>query len=156
MVLASCTLGARALPGHLEVARGSFAGKNSSLASSTESHSCMRSIISKRLTTRVPSCWKLEHLDFGSVTRRIRADILTHLQGYTGHMTITRKFIRILWSESIGHCAFRGCWERLCENGAANVAPFTLDEIAHICGDKPRVDRHDASQSDVERDHHQI
>lgn len=67
-------------------------------------------------------------------------------------MAITQKSIKILWSASGGRCAFPGCWERLCYHEAEDAAPFTLGEMAHICGDKSGANRHDASQSDAERD----
>lgn len=70
-------------------------------------------------------------------------------------MAITQKSIKILWSASGGRCAFPECWERLCYHEAADAAPFTLGEMAHICGDKPGANRHDAGQTDVERDDYQ-
>ncbi|MCG6557074.1 HNH endonuclease [Ruegeria sp. 1NDH52C] len=70
-------------------------------------------------------------------------------------MAITQKSIKILWSASGGRCAFPGCWERLCYHEAEDAAPFTLGEMAHICGDKPGANRHDASQTDAERDAYQ-
>lgn len=70
-------------------------------------------------------------------------------------MAITQKSIKILWSASGGRCAFQGCWERLCYHEAEDVAPFTLGEMAHICGDRPGANRHDASQTDAERDDYQ-
>ncbi len=70
-------------------------------------------------------------------------------------MAITQKSIKILWGNSGGRCAFPGCWERLCSREAANAAPFTLGEMAHICGDKPGANRHDAGQTDAERDDYQ-
>lgn len=70
-------------------------------------------------------------------------------------MAITQKSIKILWSASGGRCAFPGCWERLCYHEAAVAAPYTLGEMAHICGDKPGANRHDASQSDADRDDYQ-
>lgn len=70
-------------------------------------------------------------------------------------MAITQKSIKILWSASGGRCAFPGCWERLCYHEAADAAPYTLGEMAHICGDKPGANRHNASQSDTDRDDYQ-
>ena len=74
---------------------------------------------------------------------------------YLSAMAITQKSIKILWSAAGGHCAFPGCWERMCYHEAEDAAPFTLGEMAHICGDKPGANRHDASQSDAERDDYQ-
>lgn len=70
-------------------------------------------------------------------------------------MAITQKSIKILWSASGGRCAFPGCWERLCYHEAEEAAPFTLGEMAHICGDKPGANRHDAGQTDMQRDDYQ-
>lgn len=70
-------------------------------------------------------------------------------------MAITQKSIKILWSASGGRCAFPDCWERLCYHEAADAAPFTLGEMAHICGDKPGANRHDADQTDAKRDDYQ-
>lgn len=67
-------------------------------------------------------------------------------------MAITQKSIKILWSASGGRCAFPGCWERLSFHEAEAAAPHTLGEMAHICGEKPGANRHDANQTDVERD----
>lgn len=67
-------------------------------------------------------------------------------------MAITPKSIKILWGASAGRCAFPGCWKRLCYHEAADVAPYTLGEMAHICGEKPGANRHDAGQTAVERD----
>ena len=54
-----------------------------------------------------------------------------------------------------GRCAFPGCWERLCYHEAEEAAPFTLGEMAHICGDKSAANRHDVNQTDAERDDYQ-
>ena len=70
-------------------------------------------------------------------------------------MAITQKSVKILWSAAGGRCAFAGCWERLCYHEAEDAAPFTLGEMAHICGDKPGANRHDASQTDSQRDDYQ-
>lgn len=70
-------------------------------------------------------------------------------------MAITQKSIKILWSASGGRCAFPGCWERLCYHEAKEVAPFTLGEMAHICGERPGANRHDPGQTVAERDHYQ-
>lgn len=70
-------------------------------------------------------------------------------------MAITQKSIKILWSAAGGRCAFPGCWIRLCYHEARGATPYTLGEMAHICGDKLGANRHDPSQSDVERDDYQ-
>ena len=70
-------------------------------------------------------------------------------------MAITQKSIKILWSASGGRCAFPACWERLCYHEAEDAAPFTLGEMAHICGDKQGANRHDVGQTDAERDDYQ-
>lgn len=67
-------------------------------------------------------------------------------------MAITEKSIKLLWSGGGGRCAFPGCWERICYHEAADAAPYTLGEMAHICGDKPGANRHDASQTPQQRD----
>jgi hypothetical protein len=67
-------------------------------------------------------------------------------------MAINHKSIKLLWAAAAGRCAFPDCWERLCSQQAGDVAPFTLGEMAHICGEKPGANRHDASQSDADRD----
>ena len=70
-------------------------------------------------------------------------------------MAISPKSIKILWSSAGGRCSFPDCWERLCYHQAGEVAPYTLGEMAHICGDKPGANRHDATQTDAERDDYQ-
>lgn len=35
------------------------------------------------------------------------------------------------------------------------MSPYTLGEMAHICGEKPGANRHDASQTDAQRDDYQ-
>ncbi len=67
-------------------------------------------------------------------------------------MSITAKSIKILWSAAAGHCSFRGCPQRLCFHEAGDSAPFTLGEMAHIRGDKSDANRHDATQTQRERD----
>lgn len=67
-------------------------------------------------------------------------------------MAITEKSIKLLWTGSGGRCAFPGCWERLCYQEAADAAPYTIGEMAHICGDKPGANRHDGSQTPKQRD----
>ncbi|MFB2596131.1 HNH endonuclease [Paracoccus sp. p4-l81] len=70
-------------------------------------------------------------------------------------MAITPKSVKILWSAAGGRCAFAGCWERLCYHEAEDAAPYTLGEMAHICGDKPGANRHDEGQTDSQRDDYQ-
>ncbi|WP_250634315.1 HNH endonuclease [Pinirhizobacter soli] len=67
-------------------------------------------------------------------------------------MAISPKSVKLLWTAAAGRCAFPGCGERLCIYGSGNAAPFTIGEMAHICGDKPGSNRHDSSQSEAERD----
>ncbi|CAN7287784.1 HNH endonuclease [Devosia sp. LjRoot3] len=70
-------------------------------------------------------------------------------------MAITQKSIKILWAAAGGRCSFEGCKERLCYHEAAEAAPYLLGEMAHICGEKPGASRHNAEQTDVQRDHYQ-
>ena len=67
-------------------------------------------------------------------------------------MAITPKSIKLLWSAAAGRCSFPDCWERLTYPEAEGAAPYTLGEMAHICGDNPGSNRHDPSQSPTERD----
>ncbi|MBY5827670.1 HNH endonuclease [Rhizobium leguminosarum] len=67
-------------------------------------------------------------------------------------MTISPKSIKLLWSGAAGYCSFDGCHERLCQPEAEGAAPYTLGEMAHICGDKPGANRHDPSQTQEQRD----
>jgi hypothetical protein len=67
-------------------------------------------------------------------------------------MAITPKSTKILWANAAGRCAFPGCQCRLCPDDAGKAAPYTLGEMAHICGEKPGASRHDASQTSAERD----
>jgi hypothetical protein len=70
-------------------------------------------------------------------------------------MAISQKSIKILWSAAGGRCAFLHCWERLCFHEAAETAPYTLGEMAHICGDQPGANRHNPKQTDAERNDYQ-
>jgi len=70
-------------------------------------------------------------------------------------MAISQRSVKILWSAAGGRCAFHGCWERLCCQEAEGAAPYTLGEMAHICGEKPGANRHDLGQTDAERDDYQ-
>lgn len=67
-------------------------------------------------------------------------------------MAITQKSTKILWAAAAGRCSFPECWEKLCASNAGAAAPFTLGEMAHICGDRPGSNRHNPSQSEVDRD----
>lgn len=67
-------------------------------------------------------------------------------------MTITNKSIKLLWSNAAGICSFSDCTEKLSVEQAAEVAPYTLGEMAHIKGNKPGSNRYDQSQSNTERD----
>lgn len=70
-------------------------------------------------------------------------------------MAITQKSIKILWSASGGLCAFPECQQRLTFSEAGDFAPYTLGEMAHICGDQPGANRHNAAQTPQERDDYQ-
>lgn len=70
-------------------------------------------------------------------------------------MAISSKSTKILWSAAGGRCAFPGCWQRLSIHEAQGAAPYTIGEMAHICGDKPEANRHDSSQTDAQRDDYQ-
>ncbi len=67
-------------------------------------------------------------------------------------MSITSKSIKLLWSNAAGICSFSGCFEKLTVEQAADIAPYTLGEMAHIKGNKAGSNRYDESQSAVERD----
>ena len=67
-------------------------------------------------------------------------------------MAITEKSIKLLWSNAAGRCSFIGCTEKLTVEHAAESAPYTLGEMAHIKGRRKDANRHDAVQTDVERD----
>jgi hypothetical protein len=70
-------------------------------------------------------------------------------------MAITQKSIKILWSAAAGRCAFPHCEERLTYSEAGDFAPYTLGEMAHICGDQPGSNRHYAAQTPQQRDDYQ-
>lgn len=67
-------------------------------------------------------------------------------------MTITEKSIKLLWSNAAGRCSLPGCDKRLTVEQAAESAPYTLGEMAHIKGKKTRSNRYDSAQTDEERD----
>lgn len=67
-------------------------------------------------------------------------------------MAITPKSIKLLWSNAAGRCSFDSCNERLTVEQAAEFAPHTLGEMAHIKGNKSGSNRYDAMQSGGERD----
>jgi len=66
-------------------------------------------------------------------------------------MAITQKTIKLLWGSAAGRCSFPGCGKRLCLPESEESAPYTIGEMAHIRGEKPDALRHDASQTDAER-----
>ena len=66
-------------------------------------------------------------------------------------MTIPEKAIKLLWANAAGRCSFTGCGERLTVEQAANIAPYTLGEMAHIKGEKAGSNRHDKSQKNDDR-----
>ncbi|MDT3230137.1 MULTISPECIES: HNH endonuclease signature motif containing protein [Pseudomonas] len=67
-------------------------------------------------------------------------------------MAITEKSIKLIWSNAAGRCSFTGCTEKLTVEQAAESAPHTLGEMAHIKGRRKDANRYDATQNDVERD----
>ncbi|WP_153130803.1 HNH endonuclease [Dechloromonas hortensis] len=67
-------------------------------------------------------------------------------------MAITEKSIKLLWSNAAGRCSFPGCEKRLTVERAAESAPHTLGEMAHIKGKEAGSNRHDLTQTDKERD----
>jgi len=66
-------------------------------------------------------------------------------------MAITEKAIKLLWANAAGRCSFTGCQERLTIEQATNITPYTSGEMAHIKGEKAGSNRHDASQTNEER-----
>lgn len=70
-------------------------------------------------------------------------------------MTISDKSIKLLWANAAGRCSFPDCDKRLSVEQAADTAPYTLGEMAHIKGKNPGSNRHDSNQSDDERDLYQ-
>lgn len=67
-------------------------------------------------------------------------------------MSITERSIKILWAAAGGRCAFPNCSQQLCFGEAGEFAPFTLGEMAHICGEKPGSNRHNPAQTPRDRD----
>jgi hypothetical protein len=67
-------------------------------------------------------------------------------------MAISEKTIKILWSNAAGRCSFSDCGVRLTVNRAANAAPYTLGEMAHIKGKRKGSNRHDKNQTIEQRD----
>lgn len=67
-------------------------------------------------------------------------------------MAINEKTIKILWANAAGRCSSTDCNEKLTVGQAAQVAPHTLGEMAHIKGKKPGSNRYDEEQLDVQRD----
>ncbi len=70
-------------------------------------------------------------------------------------MAITEKTIKLLWANAAGRCSFTDCEEKLTIEQAANVAPYTLGQMAHIKGEKAGSNRHDKSQTNEERDNYE-
>lgn len=70
-------------------------------------------------------------------------------------MAITQKSIKILWSAAAGRCSFPDCRMPLTLSEAGEFAPYTLGEMAHICGDQAGSNRHDAAQTPQQRDDYQ-
>lgn len=67
-------------------------------------------------------------------------------------MAISEKTIKLLWSNAAGRCSFPSCDKRLTVEQAAESAPYTLGEMAHINGKNPGSNRHEATQPVEERD----
>lgn len=70
-------------------------------------------------------------------------------------MGISQRSIKLLWSAAGGRCTFPDCWEQLAVSEAEGVSPYTIGEMAHICGDRPGANRHDKRQTDAQRDDYQ-
>ena len=68
---------------------------------------------------------------------------------------ISDKSIKLLWSNAAGRCSFPSCDKRLAVEQAADTAPYTLGEMAHIKGKRPGSNRYDSIQNDDERDLYQ-
>lgn len=66
-------------------------------------------------------------------------------------MAISTKDIKILWANAAGRCAFPDCREKLCASEVRDAAPYTIGEMAHIRGEKPKANRYDRSQTKAER-----
>ncbi|MBA3275445.1 MAG: HNH endonuclease [Chloroflexia bacterium] len=67
-------------------------------------------------------------------------------------MSITDRSTKILWAAAAGRCSFPDCWERLCIHDSGDASPFTIGEMAHIRGERPKSNRHDPFQSVSGRD----
>jgi hypothetical protein len=67
-------------------------------------------------------------------------------------MAISYKSIKILWAAAAGRCTFADCRIPLTYSEAREFAPYTLGEMAHICGDQPGANRHDPTQTPQKRD----
>jgi len=67
-------------------------------------------------------------------------------------MAISDKSIKILWSNAAGICSFPQCNQKLTVKEAAEFAPYTIGEMAHIKGNKLGSNRYDFDQSAIERD----
>lgn len=67
-------------------------------------------------------------------------------------MAIREKAIKLLWSNAAGRCSFTDCKERLTVEQAAQSAPHTLGEMAHIKGKREGSNRYDKDQIGEQRD----
>src|SRR2546423_498637 len=67
-------------------------------------------------------------------------------------MAPSQKSMKLLWANAAGRCSFTDCQCRLCPADSGQAAPYTIGEMAHIRGDRPGANRHDASQSTSDRD----
>ena len=66
-------------------------------------------------------------------------------------MAFTQKTIKLLWGNAAGRCSFPGCGRLLSLPESGEIAPHTIGEMAHIRGDKVGSARHDAAQTDAQR-----
>lgn len=67
-------------------------------------------------------------------------------------MALSEKTIKLLWSNAAGRCSFADCNEKLTVQQAADSAPYTLGEMAHIKGKNKGSNRYDETQTDKQRD----
>ena len=67
-------------------------------------------------------------------------------------MAISEKSIKILWSAAGGRCSYPDCGTQLSFGQAAEFAPHTIGQMAHIRGEKAGALRHDETQTVQQRD----
>ena len=68
-------------------------------------------------------------------------------------MAISTKSLKILWSAAAGRCAFPDCATRLID--VADGISAIIGEMAHIRGERSEAARHDANQSEADRNSHE-